>query len=189
MSDKLFDPKKLLKLNNPKRFEEVPPKVIWDKLNLKNPKVLIDIGAGTGYFTKEFMKLIQTGKIYACDISDIMLEWMKENTCKDFPDIIPTKLATSTLPFDDEVADLVYTINLHHEIDDHNSLLNEAFRILKSGCKIFIVDWKKIKTENGPPLNIRFKTEEVKEQLIEAGFKNIQISNDFTNYFLVIAEK
>ena len=80
-------------------------------------------------------------------------------------------------------------INLHHEIDDHKSLLDEAYRVLKSGSKIFIVDWKKVKTPQGPPINIRFETDKVKEQLITANFKNIQIHNDFNNYFMVIAEK
>ena len=74
-----FDPKKLAKLNNPERFKTLDPDVIWDAFNLQKPKVLIDIGAGTGFFTKEFSKKLTDGKIYACDSSDVMIKWMQEN--------------------------------------------------------------------------------------------------------------
>ena len=49
-ADKKFDPKKLAKLNDPKRLEYLNPDVIWGKVAFSQPQVLIDIGAGTGFF-------------------------------------------------------------------------------------------------------------------------------------------
>ena len=44
-----FDQVKLAKLNDPKRLEIPSPEVIWAKADLKNPEILVDIGAGTGF--------------------------------------------------------------------------------------------------------------------------------------------
>jgi 2-polyprenyl-3-methyl-5-hydroxy-6-metoxy-1,4-benzoquinol methylase len=84
-----FDPKKLAKLNNPERLKSINPDLIWQTLNMDNPQVLVDIGAGTGLFAKAFAKIANKAKIYACDTSEVMIEWMNENlSC---PNIIPTK--------------------------------------------------------------------------------------------------
>ena len=47
---KKFDPGKLAKLNDPRRLEYLDPEIIWEKVAIENPAVLIDIGAGTGFF-------------------------------------------------------------------------------------------------------------------------------------------
>ena len=188
MSNKVFNPKKLDKLNNPVRLEEIPPKLIWDKLELNDPKVLVDIGAGTGFFSKAFLPFITNGKIYACDISDVMLDWVKENVCHEFPEILPVKIENGIIPLDKRIADLVFMINLHHEIDNHRKLLKQANALLKKSRKILIVDWKKAEMEQGPSIDIRFTIDEVKEQLTESGFANLQ-SFELTKHFVVIGEK
>ena len=189
MNSKIFDPKHLKKLNNPERLKEIPPNIIWQRLNLYNPQIAVDIGAGTGFFAKKFLEFMPGGKIYACDISDIMLDWMKENVCPEHSQIIPIKMAHDTFPCEKNMADLVYMINLHHEIEDHGSILKEIFQTLKPGGKMFIIDWKKEITEQGPPAHIKFEIEEVKTQLEKAGFQRLQLFNDFPKHFMVIAEK
>ena len=74
-----FDTKNLDKLNNTKRLKWINPDLIWETLKLSNPITLIDIGAGTGIFAKEIAKKIPDGKIYACDSSSVMVDWMQEN--------------------------------------------------------------------------------------------------------------
>ncbi|MBN2279676.1 MAG: class I SAM-dependent methyltransferase [Candidatus Marinimicrobia bacterium] len=189
MKNKIFDPNKLNKLNNTHRLKEIPPEFIWKNLNLKNPKILVDIGAGTGFITKEFIKLLGDGKIYAFDISNIMVEWMKNNLCNEYPNIYPKVIFNDSLPMKDKIADLVYMITLHHEIENHEKLLKESHRVLKVGGKIFIVDWKKKETTGGPPISIRFQEEVVAEQLAEAGFQNIEIINELQNHFYIFGEK
>lgn len=188
MSNKVFNPKKLNKLNNPVRLEEIPPQLIWEKLQLKNPKVLVDIGAGTGFFSKEFIKFTDNGKVYACDISDVMLDWMKVNVCPQFSNIIPLKINNGIIPLDEGIADLVFMINLHHEIDDHESLLKQCYGLLNESGKILIIDWKKEQMEQGPPIEIRFSKEAVKNQLSDSGF-TISQSFELGKHFVVIAEK
>jgi len=171
---KKFDPKKLAKLNDPKRLEYLNPDLIWEKAGLKNPSVLIDIGAGTGFFALLFSEKMKKGKVYACDISDEMLSWMEDNLPPESKGkVIPVKMEESSVPLFDNMADLVYMINLHHELEQPQKVLREALRLLRRGGKLLIVDWKKEQTPEGPPLKIRVTEEAIQSQMLKAGFRDI----------------
>ncbi|MGM0419033.1 MAG: class I SAM-dependent methyltransferase [Thermodesulfobacteriota bacterium] len=185
MTEKKFDPKKLAKLNNPQRIKDIPPDYICSKLNINKPEVIADIGAGTGFFSIAFLNEINPSRVYAFDISDVMIEWMEENLSSEFPQIIPLKSEENSLPVKDESADLAFMINLHHELENPKAALDEAYRILKPGGKFFIVDWKKEDTDEGPPEKIRVFPEQVADQAKDSGFLDILIFNDLEKHFLV----
>lgn len=187
MDEKKFDPKKLQKLNNPQRLIDISPAFIWDTLKIVNPTVFVEIGAGTGFFSVPFLQYLQHGKIYACDISDIMIDWMKKNVCIAHPEIIPVKMEENAVPLEAGIADLVYMINLHHELDDPKKILQETQRLLKPNGTIFIVDWKKEDMPEGPPTHIRCSSVQVKDELEGAHFKNVRTFDDMAKHFLVIA--
>ena len=189
MNEKKFDTKKFKKLNNPQRLIDIPPDYIENKLHIEKPEVIIEIGAGTAFFSIEFFRKYNPTSLYACDISDVMIDWMKENVSSEYPCIIPVKSYEHNVPLDDEISDLVFMINLHHELEDPALSLKESFRLLKSGGKIFIVDWKKKEMEEGPPVKIRYFSEEAQKQIEDVGFKNVEIFNDLQKHFLVVGEK
>lgn len=189
MHEKKFDPQKLEKLNDPKRLKDIPPDYIWDKLEIASPGVLVEIGAGTAFFDIAFLQHAKPSKIYACDVSEVMIAWIKENVVPDYPDIIPVKSEESFIPIDDGIADVVFMINLHHELDHPAQTLEESYRIAKPGGNVFIVDWKKEDMTEGPPQHIRWLPEPVKDQLIAAGFKNVNIFNELPKHFLVLGKK
>lgn len=107
---------------------DLPPEYIWGKLNINAANVIVDIGAGTGFFSIPFVNY--TKKLFACDISDTMIEWMKKNILLKYPNIIPLKMGSNSVPRQDETADLVYMINLHHELDEPDKMLTECRRII-----------------------------------------------------------
>ena len=189
MNDNNPDSQKINKLNNPGRLLDIPPEYIWNKLTIVKPDVLVDIGAGTGFFSVHFLNYTKNGKIFACDISDIMIQWMKNNICPKYSNIVPLKIEENVVPLEDGIADLVYMMNLHHELDNPEAILEESFRILKKNGTIFIVDWKKEDMSEGPPTHIRYLPEQVKDQLANVGFKNITIFDEMPKHFLVVAEK
>lgn len=174
MTDKKFNPKKIEKLNNPERKKIHDPDLIWDTLGMKNPEILVDIGAGTGFFSMPFADKIPNGTVYACDISDVMLDWLKENLPEAYRGrIIPIKSEENSIDLEDKVADLVFMILLHHELDNPLLMLQESKRLLKSGGKIMIVDWKKEEMSVGPPLELRIEADTIEEQLRQTGFSEI----------------
>jgi len=189
MNEKKFDPKKLKKLNDPQRLIDIPPDYILEKLQMEKPGVIVEIGAGSAFFSIAFFQKFEPSILYACDISEVMINWVKENVSLKYPNIIPVKTEEHNVPLDDGIADLVFMINLHHELENPSLSIEEAFRILKPGGKIFIVDWKKKDMSEGPPVKIRYSPEKVKKQMVTAGFKGVDIYVELQKHFLVVGEK
>jgi ubiquinone/menaquinone biosynthesis C-methylase UbiE len=190
MESKKFDPKKLEKLNDPGRLTYLNPDLIWPALELSSPEILVDIGAGTGFFAALFIKKLGKGKVYACDISDTMISWMKENLPDEVRDtVIPLKMEESSIPLPDHIADLVYMINLHHEFDEPVKIVKEAYRILRSSGKIMIIDWKKEETPEGPPLSIRVTEDTIESHMLQGGFSHISYHRFLPYHHFVTALK
>lgn len=190
MHTQKFDPKKLAKLNNPERLNRENPELIWKTLNISSPEVVIDIGAGTGFFAIPFSRKMPWGKVYACDISDEMLQWMHDNLPQDCrQSVIPLKMAESSVPLPDGQADLVLMVNLHHELEAPSSLLHEIMRLLKPGGKVAVIDWKDEETPDGPPVAIRVSEASIREQLQQTGFSDIQAHHNLPFHHFLSAEK
>ncbi len=188
--EKKFDPKKLAKLNDPGRLDYLNPEIIWEKVALKNPALLIDIGAGTGFFALLFSRKMEKGKVYACDISDELLAWMKDNLPAESKGVVlPVKMEESSVPLPDGTADLVYMINLHHELEEPLRILKESHRLLKEDGKLMIIDWKKEQTPEGPPLEIRVTDEMIEDQMLACGFASITKHAVLPYHHFLIGEK
>jgi ubiquinone/menaquinone biosynthesis C-methylase UbiE len=186
MNHKKFDPKKLEKLNDPRRLQFQDPAAIWQELGLEAPRVLVDIGAGTGFFARPFSEAMDQGLVYACDTSEEMLIWLKDHLPPHLKDrVVPVLMEESSVPLPDGLADLVYMINLHHELDSPELLLAEARRLLKNGGLVAVIDWKKEETGQGPPMAIRIPVEEVLSQMEAAGFREILTRGDLPYHYFV----
>lgn len=172
MESRKFDPKSIDILNDPERFQREDPELIWKELQLADPRVLVEIGAGTGFFAAPFARKLHSGTVYACDIQDEMLTWMKEHLPSDIQyRVVPLKMEETRVPLQDGIADLVYMINLHHELDDRAASMKEALRLLKPGGTVMVMDWKKGETPVGPPQDIRVTEDEIVRDLEQAGFR------------------
>jgi len=187
---KKFDPGKLAKLNDPKRLKILNPEVVWAKADLKDPEVLVDIGAGTGFFALPFSRKMKMGKVYACDISEELVAWMENNLpVESRGRIIPLKMEESSVPLPDGIADLVYMINLHHELEEPGMVIKESLRLLRDGGKLMIIDWKKEETPEGPPLAIRVTEEIIESQMLECGLTNIEKHAVLPYHTFLLGEK
>lgn len=190
MEERKFDPRKLAKLNDPARLAYLDPETIWKTVHPHEARVLVDIGAGTGFFSVLFGRMLQNGKVYACDISEVMITWMLENLPPETRDlVIPVRMEESSVPLADGIADLVYMINLHHELEDPERIIAEAFRLLHNGGKLAIIDWKKEETPQGPPLSLRVPAETIMEQVRKGGFSRCAAYSVLPYHTFIVGEK
>ena len=186
MNDKKFDPKNLNKLNNADRLKDLPPHLIWDHTGLDSAETILDIGAGTGLFSIQFSSYAK--RIYACDISEQMIDWIEENVCPQYSNIVAIKMDESAVPLDGNIADVALMFNVYHELDEPLTMLAECRRLLKDGGRICIADWKKGSMAEGPPMHHRYMSSEVEEQIQGAGFTGVKISEELDKHFLINAK-
>ncbi|MGE5354896.1 MAG: class I SAM-dependent methyltransferase [Deltaproteobacteria bacterium] len=189
MSDHKFKPEFLNKLNNPNRLKDLPPDVIFSKFKVEKPELILDIGAGTGFFSIQLAQYYPSAKILACDISNEMLHWINENVLKDHNSISTHLMEENQIPFQENFADILIMVNLHHELDDPILMLKECYRVLKPGGQIMIVDWKKEEMPMGPPLEIRCDPQEISRQLTITEFTNVLVSMELQYHFLILGQK
>lgn len=126
---------------------------------------LVEIGCGYGTFTIPTAKLI-TGKLYAFDIENEMLDFVKQKIKNEEIDNVILEqrdILAQTTGLADNSIDFVMLFNILHH-DSPTVFFNEAYRILKPKGKIGIIHWRTdISTPRGPNLSIRPKPSQILE--------------------------
>jgi predicted methyltransferase len=69
-----------------------------------------------------------------------------------------------------ETLDFGLLVNIMFQSRQNENILREAHRLLKSGGKLLVVDWKVEPTPLGPPLESRLKPEAVAQLAAKVGF-------------------
>ncbi len=189
MTEKKFDPAKLERLNNPDRLNDLPIDVLFKQINNQKPKIIVDLGAGTGFYSVELAKLFPEALIYSLDISDTLINWMVENIAPKYENIKIMKSQENQLPLNDDFADALIMVNIHHELENPENLLLECRRILKPGGIIVISDWKKQEFPKGPPMEIKIDSRTTTDHLLNAGFSDVLIDESQNYNYIVTGSK
>jgi SAM-dependent methyltransferase len=174
MAYEKFDIRKLERLNDPARFEQLDPAFMWAALGRPSPRTIVEIGAGTGMFAARFLSLAPGSVLHAVDLEPAMVEWMNANRPEAADGrLVPILGDETRVPLDDGIADLVFMVNLHHELADPAATYGEALRVLRSGGQVLVVDWAPIETPHGPPMAVRASADELATALTEVGFADV----------------
>ncbi|MFW6415671.1 MAG: class I SAM-dependent methyltransferase [Thermodesulfobacteriota bacterium] len=185
-----FDPNKCDILDDPARWERENPDQIWDVIGLQDARVVVDLGAGTGFFAFHFVRKLEPGvQVCAFDISLQMLDKLKSNKGDGFSNVQPVQTGEAELPLKSGCVDLFYMSNLHHELDDRKRVLQEAYRVLSPGGKLAVWDWKKQDMEYGPPTDKRISGKVIENELSKQGFADVVFHDILTYHNLFTASK
>jgi len=116
------------------------------KLQIANSMKVVDIGAGSGFYTIVAAKMVGvSGRVYAVDVQKDLLDRLRsmgqsqglnniEIVWGDAEKIGGTKLREG-------LADRVIVSNILFQVENADDLALEVKRITKIGGKVLIVDW------------------------------------------------
>lgn len=183
-----FDAKKAGILDSPDRMQFLNPESILDKLRLTGEMALADLGCGTGFLSIPASRRVK--KVFSLDIQQEMLDILNDKIKKENINNIETILSEeSSIPLPDTSADVLLMSNVFHELDDRNSLLREAKRVLTNAGRLIIIDWKKLEMDFGPPVEERLTEKEVIDICYENCFTFLEQSSAGPyNYLLVFGK-
>ncbi len=140
--------------------------------------ILLDVPVGTAVFTQEKWQSLSTAKIICLDYSEDMLI-QAEAHLANCSHISCIQGDVGQLPLENEVCDIVLSMNGFHAFPDKRRAFQEIWRVLKPGGKFIacfyikgespITDWlvKNILAKKGwftPPFQTKSKIKELLEQ-------------------------
>ncbi len=100
---------------------------------IQGNEVILDIGAGSGYYSLAIAKKLSAGKVICLDSSEEMLQWLerkaKKEGLKDRIQILKGDASSSGLA--NESVDLVVSNGLLHELSNPEAVLREMHRVLR----------------------------------------------------------
>jgi len=107
------------RMESPDRAEWQKPKKVVDYLAIRDGDVIADIGAGSGYFSVLLSKRVgDSGRIYAVDIENEMIEYIEKRAKKERLNNIKTILSKSDDPLLLESSiDLIFICDTYHHIE------------------------------------------------------------------------
>lgn len=175
------------RLEDPGRATWQKPEEVIAALALKEEEAIVDVGAGSGYFSLQFARMIGKGKVLAVDINPGMLTYLEEKAKENDLKNIQTILAEPDDPkLPPSSADLIFLCNVAHHINNRPAYYQKLKNALKPNGRMAIVDFYKKELPVGPPIGMKLSRQQVLEEAKESGYKLLQ-EFDFLpyQYFLV----
>lgn len=141
--------------------------IVLKELNIRSGQTILDAGCGSGYMSKEFSKILNnTGKVFALDPDKAAIEKLKKETKGTNIEPIIGDITKET-KIEDSSVDLIYLSTVFHGFSEGeiDGFQKEVKRLLKPNAVLAIVEFKKVETPFGPPLEIRYSPEELKKTI------------------------
>jgi ubiquinone/menaquinone biosynthesis C-methylase UbiE len=187
---RLFRPEDLSELEGPDRDEWQRPDKIMDALGIGEASVVIDLGAGSGWFTIKLAGRVgPNGMVYAEDIQRQMIQAIKIRVDRLGVKNVTTVLGTSNDPRLPVQVDAVLIVDAYHEMEQPVALLRNLATSLRPNGRIGIVDFTKDGGGPGPAMEERVDPEAVIRDALKAGLA-LRSRETFLKYqYMLVFEK
>jgi predicted methyltransferase len=171
--------------DDPKREAWQKPHRVIQALGLTPDAVVVDIGAGTGYFATRFAHMVPQGRVYGMDTEPGMVSYLAERAKKEGLKNIIAVQANPGEPGLPEKADLVILVDVYHHVENRERYFSKLRKSLKPGGRVAVIDFR-MDSPEGPLKNSRIAPDQVKAELKKAGYALAQEHAFLPNqYFLV----
>jgi ubiquinone/menaquinone biosynthesis C-methylase UbiE len=185
-----FNPRHLAHLDNPIRRLMTPPKRTLRHLGVGSGDIVIDIGAGSGYFSLPAAELVGSGgRVYAVDVAPeavaLIARKARDRGISGLETVLSSGAETGLPPATGSFA-LMYTVL--HEVGDKLGMLRSIHAALKTGGRIAIVEFGK-NAVFGPPPSERIGENELLSILTQAGFSRPVLEHLGRTFYLATAVK
>lgn len=170
------------------RDEYQQPHKVMQYLGDINGKAIMDIGAGTGYFS---VKLAKHGaNVIAADVNDEFQTFLK----KRIEDNKIDNITLRKIPYDspdlkDNEVDMVLIVNTYHHIDNRAEYFAKVKKGLKNDGELVVIDFFKTDVPVGPPTDHKVSIDEVIAELKKAGYTSFEVNVDLLPYQFIIKAK
>jgi ubiquinone/menaquinone biosynthesis C-methylase UbiE len=131
-------------LDRPEREREEAVSKLLPPLDIKEGKVVCDLGAGSGFHTVKLAKIVgPEGKVYAVDIQKEMLQMIRQRMKREKLDNIEPVLCTEKDPkLPAAGVDMILMVDVYHELSYPYEVMVELVKALKPGGRLVFVEFR-----------------------------------------------
>lgn len=167
------------------------PDLVIDQLGNVEGKVVADLGAGTGYFSRRLA--YKGATVIAIDIDPRAVQWMELQRSR-FPAELQERLIIRQADPDDPhlepaEVDMVLLVNTYTYIADRVKYFSNLREAIRPGGTILIIDFKKTETPFGPPIEERIDIAQVESELRSAGYSILKADEESLEYQYIVKAK
>ncbi len=166
-------------------------KNIFNKLNIKENEIFLDLGCGAGDYSIYASNLLKDkGKIYSIDNNQSIINnfsnRIKEQKINNI-EIINSDIKQK-IDLADNTIDICLVATVLHSTNYEkfkNKIFSEIVRVMKNNGRLAIIECKKKNTNFGPPIENRISENNLIKDLENFGFIKIDYLDLETNYFIL----
>lgn len=131
-------------LERAERKTEERPDLLLDALQIKPGITIADIGAGSGYYTRQLAaKTGAAGKVIAVDVQPEMLEILKkQNQALGIKNVVTVLATDQHVQLNTGSVDLALLVDVYHELQYPVEVMSSLARALKPGGQIALVEFR-----------------------------------------------
>jgi predicted methyltransferase len=159
--------------DDPSRDGWQSPGAVVGALGLVPGSVVVDLGAGTGYFTRHLSAAVgQTGNVLAVETEPSMVVALRERAEREkLANVVPVLGSLDNPRLPSAFADVVLIVDTFHHIDGRLDYLRQLERTLRPNGRVAVIDWKKEPLPIGPELEHKIAREQVLYEMTAAGYR------------------
>ncbi len=144
-------------------------------LPIASKSVIADIGAGSGYYTFRIAPLVPEGKVYAVDIQEDAVAYIKKRSEElGIENVVPIHGTEKSPNLPEGQVDLVIMVDVYHELAYPQEMLSAIYKCLKPNGKILLLEYK----GEDPSINIKplhkMTEKQAKKELNSNGFELVE---------------
>lgn len=126
------------------RQREERTDLLLSRLEIDADDVVVDLGAGTGFFTFPIAAKVPQGKVLAVDIQPQMLDIIIARAARGNVRNVQSILATETNPnIPENSADWVLMVDAYHEFSHPREVMEGIVKGLRPGGLVVLVEYRK----------------------------------------------
>lgn len=148
---------------------------IFDQIEIAPASTVADFGCGPGFFSLELARRVgPNGHVWSLDVLPQALESVMSSAANEGLRQIDVRRVNlekeNGSRLDTESMDFVVIKDMLFQNKDHEVILREAFRVLKSGARALVVEWMTGESIFGPAQEVRIPRATMEALLEKTGF-------------------